>query len=767
MGNLRGMVSKQACDMCRLRKRKCDSVKPFCSKCVMLGQDCVYREICKKRGVKNTLDKSIEKIKVSLTTLRESFSENGENKSESKLKKKDKLPQEKNLNTVYENNPNLVNNNSNDSNFTKNGSLQRINKFSAQTETPSVIKSNVDFSFYSNPDNFSNLKKFFDDLNQMFLNNGDGVFNLSNYHVLLKTLSNQNLLLAYGSDSLRTYLPNSIQDFPYFKIGVDEKLKHFIRNNIPVVPNDCVVVSAIELEEGSDHNAAEDLNLKNENLLYLHLNRTVYQKNHFYLAAIKSYSANKRNLFNKYYLSSKKVFCEVEFAKLMISNLNDYSLYLSFALGCLRSRHYLLFTEKFGGSPYKASMLFAKMTSDILKTVVNSDEIYSIGYIESIYFLSSLFFIFDDKENEKLFHLVKLQDIGYLFNFDKPNPENKFQKLYNDIEDIQARKIIWARLLELGSLIYLLIGNENEFHEYTIEKEWEFFKNTQIARFQQSRNFEGAVYKLKDIKPLLDDGISLNVHFTMQLCFLFRRVVRFTKKNGHFHLQDFSVFNAIDILDLHNKLIEWHDIIFPEKFRIFESLMDFWSIRGVKSLEHLNWNLRLCNMQLNIWYLWALIKIHSSQLNETRKFKLSPLSEIEGSSLDIILCSIRALSSILLLKLPEKKFKNFESVQNRELLGFCNLDKEFLPIVLSPTFEILLGESFKDIIEICLEKLKCKAGWSQNEDLQWELLSFHFKGVLLKILETRENPFCIRITKSLRTQIGVALDILEIKNLYN
>ncbi|KAJ3222206.1 hypothetical protein HK099_002561 [Clydaea vesicula] len=666
MGNLRGMVSKQACDMCRLRKRKCDSVKPFCSKCVMLGQDCVYREICKKRGVKNTLDKSIEKIKVSLTTLRESFSENGENKSESKLKKKDKLPQEKNLNTVYENNPNLVNDNSNDSNFTKNGSLQRINKFSAQTETPSVLKSNVDFSFYSNPDNFSNLKKFFDDLNQMFLNNGDGVFNLSNYHVLLKTLSNQNLLLAYGSDSLRTYLPNSIQDFPYFKIGVDEKLKHFIRNNIPVVPNDCVVVSAIELEEGSDHNAAEDLNLKNENLLYLHLNRTVYQKNHFYLAAIKSYSANKRNLFNKYYLSSKKVFCEVEFAKLMISNLNDYSLYLSFALGCLRSRHYLLFTEKFGGSPYKASMLFAKMTSDILKTVVNSDEIYSIGYIE-----------------------IKLQDIGYLFNFDKPNPENKFQKLYNDIEDIQARKIIWAR------------------------------------------------------------------------------VVRFTKKNGHFHLQDFSVFNAIDILDLHNKLIEWHDIIFPEKFRIFESLMDFWSIRGVKSLEHLNWNLRLCNMQLNIWYLWALIKIHSSQLNETRKFKLSPLSEIEGSSLDIILCSIRALSSILLLKLPEKKFKNFESVQNRELLGFCNLDKEFLPIVLSPTFEILLGESFKDIIEICLEKLKCKAGWSQNEDLQWELLSFHFKGVLLKILETRENPFCIRITKSLRTQIGVALDILEIKNLYN
>lgn len=38
----RGNISRQACDLCRKRKLKCDAASPSCSSCIRLGADCQY-----------------------------------------------------------------------------------------------------------------------------------------------------------------------------------------------------------------------------------------------------------------------------------------------------------------------------------------------------------------------------------------------------------------------------------------------------------------------------------------------------------------------------------------------------------------------------------------------------------------------------------------------------------------------------------------------------------------------------------------------------
>jgi hypothetical protein len=41
----------QACDQCRVRKEKCDNVKPVCKNCTTQETTCTYEPRTKKRGV--------------------------------------------------------------------------------------------------------------------------------------------------------------------------------------------------------------------------------------------------------------------------------------------------------------------------------------------------------------------------------------------------------------------------------------------------------------------------------------------------------------------------------------------------------------------------------------------------------------------------------------------------------------------------------------------------------------------------------------------
>lgn len=46
----RGIIAKQACDMCRKKKMKCDGASPMCSSCCRLGTTCQYQMMRGKSG---------------------------------------------------------------------------------------------------------------------------------------------------------------------------------------------------------------------------------------------------------------------------------------------------------------------------------------------------------------------------------------------------------------------------------------------------------------------------------------------------------------------------------------------------------------------------------------------------------------------------------------------------------------------------------------------------------------------------------------------
>eukprot|EP00924_Labyrinthula_sp_SR-Ha-C_P007040 snap_masked-scaffold_8-processed-gene-7.28-mRNA-1 protein AED:1.00 eAED:1.00 QI:0/-1/0/0/-1/1/1/0/363 len=57
---------QQACSSCRKKKRKCDSKKPICTRCISLGQSCFY-EPAKKRGRKSRQMENVVKNKFTRT----------------------------------------------------------------------------------------------------------------------------------------------------------------------------------------------------------------------------------------------------------------------------------------------------------------------------------------------------------------------------------------------------------------------------------------------------------------------------------------------------------------------------------------------------------------------------------------------------------------------------------------------------------------------------------------------------------------------------
>ncbi|KAK9723081.1 hypothetical protein K7432_002140 [Basidiobolus ranarum] len=63
----------RACDLCRKKKVKCDSVKPSCANCTMFGYDCTYLDKPKKRGPQaanpKTLEARLKRIEFALTGL--------------------------------------------------------------------------------------------------------------------------------------------------------------------------------------------------------------------------------------------------------------------------------------------------------------------------------------------------------------------------------------------------------------------------------------------------------------------------------------------------------------------------------------------------------------------------------------------------------------------------------------------------------------------------------------------------------------------------
>ncbi|KAJ3386540.1 hypothetical protein HDU92_002402 [Lobulomyces angularis] len=695
MGNPRGKVSTQACEKCRQRKRKCDSVKPFCGPCVRLGQGiefgednnllhirhyCVYQENFRKRGPKNQQEKSIQQIRSSILNLRESIvtssstlqpaqiiinankqtlpfpvmpqlSQNLKSLNSSpdiELKNILKLMDcAEDLNDLLEkNNYCYAKENITELQFVPSSIVESVESCSSTLGSADCKKSVIKRNMFLQPKDTPNNKAF----NYLAKQHEISVIPWNNTIDSFSIFNKDHPIFDFTiSHYMNPIIPNPLPTYSFIsEIDTEESLKHFLNNNEPVIPESNTMDSAYVGES-------------TEIALYSHLHKAIFEINAFFLAIIKS-RFRKQHLLKLY--GGEKLNTE-ELFQVVMSEMKDHDLYINFGLGCLRSRHHLLFTEQFGGSPQNASLMFTKMASDSLKTA-SPEDIYTIVYIE-----------------------IKLQNTAILFNYDKPDPNNKLQSQYSDIEDKFARKIIWARLLELGSMTIPLIGNEIELEEYTSEEEWEFFRK--MKRTHHNPNIQRkALITSCDVESnkrqtsesckqeeSYDKDISANLHFSMQMCFLFRRVVRFNSVKAN--NASFSVFGFTDIEEIHNKHTQWHDIVLGKNFRIFKCLSDFLFVQGIRNFDT-HWKLRLYNIQLNVWYLWSLIKLHAFQTNPHKKFKFTPLGSIEGTSMDVILCCVRALSSILLINLPDEKKLEMKLIKhaNKEV-GYQKLEGKKLP----------------------------------------------------------------------------------------
>lgn len=52
----------QACDACRNKKLRCDGLRPTCSSCILLGRQCLYASVVKKRGLPEGYVRGLEKL---------------------------------------------------------------------------------------------------------------------------------------------------------------------------------------------------------------------------------------------------------------------------------------------------------------------------------------------------------------------------------------------------------------------------------------------------------------------------------------------------------------------------------------------------------------------------------------------------------------------------------------------------------------------------------------------------------------------------------
>ncbi|KAH8897905.1 hypothetical protein GQ53DRAFT_742761 [Thozetella sp. PMI_491] len=48
-GTTRGLEKRKACDLCHIKKIRCDAKKPTCSHCVVYGAQCAYTPHIKRR----------------------------------------------------------------------------------------------------------------------------------------------------------------------------------------------------------------------------------------------------------------------------------------------------------------------------------------------------------------------------------------------------------------------------------------------------------------------------------------------------------------------------------------------------------------------------------------------------------------------------------------------------------------------------------------------------------------------------------------------
>ncbi|KAJ3214199.1 hypothetical protein HK099_006990, partial [Clydaea vesicula] len=256
-------------------------------------------------------------------------------------------------------------------------------------------------------------------------------------------------------------------------------------------------------------------------------------------------------------------------------------------------------------------------------------------------------------------------------------------------------------------------GDEINNSDLLHDSEWEkYFRISNIPIFKDPNN-----YKITDFT---------NICFLLRKCIKFSVVVE-SKQNEFKNNEVLS-----ECIKLNQELLIWFKNS-PSTAKLFTSLSDF--ISGVKKITGANWVEIINISRLLSFYIYSLIKLHSTNnnFNPTYKFNFTLDGKLQGTSMEIILCAIRALSS-LFSTFPTKKTLE-------ELKGNFADSKRWM---FYPDLMIYFSIILKDITNISLKCLETSYNWSNIKELRREVLFYHLKNVFLVILKRLNTKLSLR-----------------------
>ncbi|KAJ3223904.1 hypothetical protein HK099_000565 [Clydaea vesicula] len=400
---------------------------------------------------------------------------------------------------------------------------------------------------------------------------------------------------------------------------------------------------------------------------------------------------------------------------------SEFLIYLSWC--CLSCRHPVLFTKEFCGSPQKASIMFLEEGIRHLKNFTSISEI-SLAITYAI----PIFFCYGDK-SKGLVLLYKLYEIAVKADFDKTTGDNCIEFVLDPV-NMYIRKLNWVNLLCLSTFAsYPCLGNELDNMEMLEESEWNIFFDIKVIG-----KFQGA----------------FNITTYTQICFLVRRALNFSNCNDVTKIGEKLSVATI----LNRDFIVWLESI-PLESKLFSSLAEF--IVSVKKIA-LDWRLVINNAKVYMWWIFGIIKTHFSSIKYNKYYKFllnSGTSPIKATSMDIILCGIRALSSILSVFPPEETISEFKTNYNG--------GKRFS---FGPEVIFYYSTILKEVTLMSLSALDLCEGWAAINEIREEVLKFHLKSVFLTVLKSFNTPYSTECLQSVEIKVNNYLGILEINNLY-
>ncbi|KAJ3223369.1 hypothetical protein HK099_001245 [Clydaea vesicula] len=317
-------------------------------------------------------------------------------------------------------------------------------------------------------------------------------------------------------------------------------------------------------------------------------------------------------------------------------------------------------------------------------------------------------------------------------NWDK---DEKFSK--RDIMEKKDRRLKWVKFLSFTTFAsYPFIGDEREHSEMLDQGEWDIL-------WQQG-----------DGVKLFNGAAKITVY--TQIIWIIRKTIRFSKNE----LQ--KAGRALETAtDIHRSLLGWIETL-PPWFRPFQLLSEF--IQGIRHIK-VQWLTGAISLKFNIMFLYGMLKIHykNNTLNPSFKFDFQLKSEgvrngsnnaLKATSMEFILCIIRALSSIMSLNLPSLVKAQIEKADYKRF----SYNSEMI---------VYISVILQEFILIGLKSLELNVGWSSIEKIREEVLLFHLKKVFFETLKNFNTSFSKYCLEKVRLKLENAIGVLEIKKLYS